>query len=98
MTLVLTAKYHVKPGKVPAVLDALRRMKAQIVEAEPGCLVYQVSRSSESENLLLLHEHYRDEAALEAHRQTAYFKQIIETEIVPWLENRIRERYTLEIA
>lgn len=98
MTVVLVAKYHVKPGNVDKVLDGLQRMKPLVQRDEPACLFYQVSRSSEDENLVMLYEHYRDEAALGAHRETPHFKAIIEGEIVPLLERRDRELYTLEIS
>ena len=98
MTVVLIAKYHVKDGNVEKVLDGLRRMKPLVEKGEPGCTFYQVSRSSENPNLVMLYEHYRDEDALKAHRETPHFKDIIEGEIIPMLERRDRELYTLQIS
>lgn len=96
--IVLIAKYHVKPGSVDTVLDALRRMKSRIERDEPDCKLYHASRSTETENLILLYEHYPDQAALAAHRETPHFKEIIEGEIVPLLDKRERELYELRIA
>ncbi len=96
--IVLIAKYHVKQGQVDKVLDGLRRMKTEVDRAEPTCAFYQVSRSTESDHLIMLYEHYPDQAALAGHRETPHFKSIIEGEIVPLLDKRERELYELQIA
>lgn len=96
--IVLVAKYHVKPGSIDKVLEGLRRMKTLVDRDEPACEFYQVSRSTEAENLLMLYEHYADQKALAAHRETPHFKSIIEGEIVPLLDKRERELYELQIA
>lgn len=98
MTVVLVAKYYVKPGNVDAVLAKLTEMKPLVERDEPGCLFYQVSKATEVDNLVMLYEHYADEAALLAHRETPHFKSIIEGQIIPLLEKRERELYSLEIA
>jgi len=96
--IVLIAKYHAKAGNVPAVLEHLKSMKPLVEQSEPGCRLYQVSRSSENENLLVLYEHYVDQAALVAHRETPHFKSIIEAQVIPLLEKRERELYELAIS
>ena len=96
--IVLVAKYTCKPGNVPKVLEQLKKMKPLVEASEPGCKFYQVSTSSENENLILLYEHYVDQAALAAHRETPHFKEIIEGTVIPMLENRARELYELQIS
>jgi (4S)-4-hydroxy-5-phosphonooxypentane-2,3-dione isomerase len=95
--LVLIAKYHVKPGKVPEVLQQLRKIKPLVQANEPGCKLYQVSKSTENDRIVMLYEHYDDDAALKFHRETAHFKEIIEQTVVPMLEKREREFYELVI-
>ena len=95
--LVLIAKYHVKPGNAPSVLAELKKMKPLVEKNEPGCKFYQVSRSTEHDNIIVLYEHYDDEAALKFHRETPHFKAIIEETIIPKLEKREREFYELII-
>jgi quinol monooxygenase YgiN len=95
--IVLVAKYHVTPGNQDAVVAALQRMAPLVRQHEPGCQLYQVSRSQDNPDLLMLYEHYADEAALRAHRETAHFKEIIEGTVVPLLEKRERELYDLVI-
>jgi len=65
---------------------------------EPGSLLYQASRSVNAPDTFLFYEEYRDEAALSSHRDTPYFKEIIEGIIVPLLENRQCEFYSLVVA
>ena len=48
--------------------------------------------------MFLLYEHYMDEAALLGHRETPHFKEIIESTIMPLLEKRERELYTLAVG
>jgi quinol monooxygenase YgiN len=95
--IVLTAKYYLKPGNGAAVDAALQRMAPLVKQHEPGCHLYQVSRSRDNPDLLLLYEQYADEAALQAHRETPHFKEIIEGTVVPLLEKRERELYDLVI-
>jgi autoinducer 2-degrading protein len=91
--IVLTAKYFVKPGRGDEVEAALRRMAPLVKAGEPGCALYHANRSAENPDLFLLYEHYTDQAALEAHRTTPHFKEIIEGVIVPMLDKRERELY-----
>jgi autoinducer 2-degrading protein len=96
--IVLVAKYHVKRGNGAEVDAALQRMAPLVHQHEPGCRLYQVSRSQENPDLLILYEHYTDAEALQAHRETPHFKEIIEGIVVPLLEKRERELYELVIA
>jgi quinol monooxygenase YgiN len=96
--IVLTAKYFAKPGKGDEVESLLRRMAPLVAANEPGCRLYHANRSTDHPDLFLLYEHYADQAALDAHRNTSHFKEIIEGVIVPLLEKRERELYQSVIA
>jgi quinol monooxygenase YgiN len=91
--IVLTAKYFVKAGRGDEVEAALRRMAPLVKAGEPGCALYHANRAAENPDLFLLYEHYTDQAALEAHRNTPHFKEIIEGYIAPLLDKRERELY-----
>ena len=91
--IVLVAKYTVKAGQGDQVAAALKRMAPLVAAGEPGCTLYHANRSTENPDLFLLYEHYRDQEALVAHRETPHFKEIIEGAIVPMLERRERELY-----
>ncbi|EKP95296.1 putative quinol monooxygenase [Thermaerobacter subterraneus] len=90
--IVLVARYVTRPGMADRVEAAVREM-ITLSRQEEGCLRYEVNRSVERENEFLLYEVYRDEAALEAHRQSPHFRRIVQETIVPLLEQRERQFY-----
>lgn len=96
--IVLIARYQCRPGQGEAVEAALREMAPLVTAHEPGCKLYQVSRAQDDPDLLLLYEQYVDEAALLSHRETQHFQRLIEGTIIPLLEKREREFYTLVIS
>jgi autoinducer 2-degrading protein len=95
--ITLTVKYTCKPGQAETVLGHLRRMAELVKQHEPGCRAYQISRSVDNPDLLFLYELYEDQAAFDLHAQTDHFKEIIQGEVIPLLETRVRELYTLAI-
>ena len=98
MAIVLLARYYAREGRGDEVEAALHRMAPLVREREPGCWLYQVNRSRENRDHFLLYEQYADTAALEAHRETAHFHEIIEATIVPLLNRRERDLYDLVIG
>lgn len=91
--IVLAATYHVKSGRADEVAEALVRMAALVKAEEPGCLIYHANRSTENPDHFLLYELYADQAALELHRNTRHFREIVEGTIVPLLDKRERQFY-----
>jgi quinol monooxygenase YgiN len=90
--------YHCLPGKGDRVKTSLESMAPLVKQLEPGCALYQVSRSNDNPDLFLLYEQYVDEAALQAHRETPHFKEIVEGTVIPLLEKRERSFYTRVIS
>jgi quinol monooxygenase YgiN len=39
---------------------------------EPECMIYSLLRSRTTTGAYIVHEHYRDQAALDAHQKTSY--------------------------
>ncbi len=95
--ITLAVTYQCHPGKSDDVLAALRRMGALVKQHEPNCHAYQISRSHDDPDRLLLYELYADQAALDVHAQTQHFKDIVQGEVIPMLLSRERGLYTLEI-
>lgn len=91
--IVLTARYQCKPGMGNKVEEALKEM-IPFVEEEKGCVHYFVNRAKDNPDEFLLFEQYEDEAALERHSETPYFKRIILDTVIPLLEKRERTLYT----
>ena len=56
--------------------------------AEPGCLGYEVFTHLDDPGELLLIERYRDDAALQAHRLSSHYREMVVDRILPLLEGR----------
>ncbi len=95
--ITLAVTYQCHPGKSDDVLAALRRMSALVKQHEPDCHAYQISRSIDDADRLILYELYADQAALDFHAQTQHFKDIVQGEVIPMLLSRERGLYRLEI-
>ncbi|WP_455887660.1 putative quinol monooxygenase [Pseudomonas rustica] len=70
----LFIKTRVKPGCANDFLAAIKVNAAASVASEPGCLVFDVSQDRVDPELIYLYEIYRDDAAYDAHTQTAHFR------------------------
>lgn len=81
------AKWQVKEGQLNAVLELIKQV-AEKSREEEGNLFYKIHQSTQDANTLLLYEGYVDEAAVEVHRNSGYFQQLVIGQIVPMLENR----------
>lgn len=81
------AKWQVNKGQLDTVLTLLTEVVTKS-EAEEGNLFYKLHQSKTDENSLILFEGYKDEAALEAHRNSAHFKTVVLEKIIPLLEAR----------
>ncbi len=93
---VVAARYYAQAGKEDEVAAILKEM-LPLTNAEPGCALYTVNRSTEDPRRFLLYEQYHDRAGYEAHRETAAFKEKILGRVIPLLESRVPEFYeTLE--
>src|SRR2546430_308460 len=63
-----------KPEHVSEFLEVVRHDAEHSEKDEPGCLRFDVIQDRDDPNRFYFYEIYRDEAALEAHRQTPHFK------------------------
>jgi len=92
--IVLKVDMLVKVGAEEQCKDYIRILQDNS-RKEPGCLVYIGHQSTENPRKFLLYEQYKDQAALDAHRSTPYFKQYVHSGLDPIMEQRSRELYTL---
>ena len=76
--IVLHVTIQVKPEHVAEFLEIVRHDAEHSEQDEPGCLRFDVLRDRDDPNRFYFYEVYRDEAALEAHRQTPHFKLYFE--------------------
>jgi quinol monooxygenase YgiN len=87
--IALTATWHAKPGNEQRCAEILALM-TPLTRAEPGCLFYQAHQSADDPSVFILYEQYVDQAALEAHSSSEYFRKYVLGEAVPLLESRSR--------
>ena len=81
------AKWQVKEGQLDRVLTLLAEVAKKSIE-EKGNLFYKVHQSNTDANTLILFEGYTDEDAVQEHRNSGYFQQLVIGQIVPNLVNR----------
>ncbi|HEX8928000.1 MAG TPA: putative quinol monooxygenase [Actinomycetota bacterium] len=86
--LALIARYRTQPGQGDTVEALLREMTAAVGRDEPDCLLYRVTRSPRDGERFLLYEEYVDEGAMEAHRRTPHFRELIDGKVLPLLVER----------
>lgn len=86
-TIITFAKWQVKEGHLQEVLSLLKEAVSKST-AEDGNLKYEVYQGNENPNTLMLFEEYIEQDALNFHRNSPHFQEVVVGKIVPLLENR----------
>ena len=76
MPSAFVVKFKVKPGKNADFEKAFKEMQAGVRAHEPGNLYYDLYLSNEDPQTYVIIEHYKDQAALAAHRNTEHGKKL----------------------
>jgi quinol monooxygenase YgiN len=76
--VVLAVTWMANPGKEAEVANIFSELETASRQ-EPGCLMYVVHRHRTDPRRFFIYEQYSNDAALEAHRQSAHFQQYIVT-------------------
>ena len=74
--VVLAVTWMAKPGHEEAVAETFRKLTTASRQ-ESGCLMYLVHRHQTDSQCFFIYEQYRDDYALEAHRQSAHFQKYV---------------------
>lgn len=74
--LSIVATIKVKPGTEKEFEAAALELVARVNANEPGCKLYTLSRSNEAPQTYVFMERYADQAAVDYHRGTDYFKDL----------------------
>jgi quinol monooxygenase YgiN len=90
--LTVIAHYLAQPGQADEIAEVLTR-HASASREEPGCLEFEVFRSSDQPDRFVLVEQYLDEAAFQAHRETPHFHANIDGRVAGLLAERSWQRY-----
>jgi quinol monooxygenase YgiN len=73
--LGVVATIKVKPGAEKDFEAIAKELVANVRANEPGCKLYALHRGEAADTYVFM-ERYTDQAAVEAHRQTDYFKAL----------------------
>jgi len=90
--VVLQVAVQVKPERLAQFLEAVHHDAVHSENDEPGCLRFDVIQDRDDPNRFYFYEVYRDEAALEAHRQTPHF-QLYAEKTKDWLAAAPERRF-----
>ena len=71
--IALLVTIRIQPPRREAFMEAMLDDALHSVQDEPGCLRFDVLEDPDDPNRIFLYEVYRDEGALDAHRQAPHF-------------------------
>ena len=71
--VVLAVTWVANPGREEEVAGIFGKLQ-EASRQERGCLMYIVHRHKDDARTFFIYEQYRDEAALQAHRESAHFQ------------------------
>ena len=70
---ILIVEVSVKPERLADFLDLIKYDAEHSENDEPGCLRFDVLQDTEDQHKFYYYEVYKDEAALEAHRNAPHY-------------------------
>ena len=85
--LVLAVTWMAKAGHESEVAALFQTLTEQS-RKEAGCTMYQVHRHKTEARRFFIYEQYKDDAALEAHRNAAHFLQVAKKDL-PKVADRV---------
>ena len=90
--LILAVHVTMKAGHEDEGAATFRKLQEES-RREPGCISYVVQRSREYPRHYLIYEQYKEEAALETHRNSPHFKQYAAEGVYRFIEERRAELF-----
>ncbi|MFZ1007242.1 MAG: putative quinol monooxygenase [Candidatus Sulfotelmatobacter sp.] len=85
--VVLAVIWMAKVGREGEVTSIFAKLTEES-RKEPGCAMYQVHRHKTEPRRFFIYEQYKDDAALEAHRNTPHFLQYVRKDL-PKIADRV---------
>jgi quinol monooxygenase YgiN len=90
----IIARFKVKQGHIDQVISLLGQA-AVPSRQEPGCHLYVANQDLADPNSIVMYEQYGDEAAFQTHLDSPHCREIVAGMVVPLLESRSRETFTV---
>lgn len=85
--ITVVARWQASAGARATVLGLVGELRQRSL-GEAGCLGYEVFQSADDDDVIFLLERYRDVAALEAHRGSSHYRELLAARILPLLATR----------
>jgi quinol monooxygenase YgiN len=85
--VVLAVTWVAKVGQEAEVAEVLAKLTTE-ARKEPGCAMFQVHRHRTEPRRFFIYEQYKDDAALETHRNTPHFLQYARKDL-PKIADRV---------
>jgi quinol monooxygenase YgiN len=85
--VVVIARWTTTVKSVDGVLALVEQLRQRSLE-EPGCLGYEVLRNVGAPESIVLIESYADPSALEAHRRSEHYRELVVERLLPLLTGR----------
>ena len=93
--ICVVAEWRAQPGQEDTVRRLMQEAAAAVRAHEPGNLLYAGHQDPADPTHFLFYEQYADQAALEAHRDSMHYQQVVVEQIVPLLTERKVSFYRL---
>ena len=92
MAYVLAVTWTAKAGNEEEVQQILARM-GEASRQEEGVVAYTTHVDPDNPREFFIYEMYHDISGLEAHQETAHFKELVLEKAIPLLESRVRRQF-----
>ena len=88
--IVVLARWTAKGEFLSFVLEAMIELQ-KATRSEPGNIAYDLFQDPQAPEKFLIYESYKDAQAVEAHRTSPHFQDIVVNQVVPKLLERTGE-------
>jgi autoinducer 2-degrading protein len=88
--VIQSIHYTFAPEDADRVAAIFRELQ-DLSRREPGVVSFDVARGRDTPNVFALWEVYRDDAAMESHRDTEHFKRLALDGVRPLAKDRVGE-------
>lgn len=93
MAYVLAVTWTAKEDQEAKIHEYLRIL-GEASRQEPGVITYTTHVDPDNPREFFIYEKYHDISGLEAHQETAHFKEYVLEKAIPLLETRVRRVFT----
>lgn len=83
----LIVKWKIAASETSRILGLLPEL-VEKTRNEKGNLLYHIYQSADDLNVLILHERYADQEAVDFHKNSEHYLETVAAQIIPHLETR----------